>query len=292
MSDPMPGPNPDLLVREYAPQFLAAERLLGFVWSSLPNRATSKIAFVLMTIVGRSIGSYRAVLHLLKAGYTKQAEMVNRSMFEDMVLGYWLALPKNREHAPEIIDAHYKEAIDRRDYYIQRMNDEGLAAFKDSLNKEDERKATSPIAKRLHERVPEIEELWEECGCAATDLYFQSTISNWLSNLALHASGDSLMDSLRRGTMQFGKNTFYNYGQTEAVDDAEMLDCFFNAGFRFGCLARLLFIELGKPKEYLDDVQDGVHDARFNLTPSKIRQLGRNDPCWCGSGEKLKKCHG
>ncbi|MEZ4712488.1 MAG: YchJ family metal-binding protein [Caldilineaceae bacterium] len=21
-------------------------------------------------------------------------------------------------------------------------------------------------------------------------------------------------------------------------------------------------------------------------------QLGRNDPCWCGSGKKLKKCHG
>jgi preprotein translocase subunit SecA len=22
------------------------------------------------------------------------------------------------------------------------------------------------------------------------------------------------------------------------------------------------------------------------------RQLGRNDPCWCGSGKKFKKCHG
>ncbi|MBV9196556.1 MAG: SEC-C domain-containing protein, partial [Solirubrobacterales bacterium] len=21
-------------------------------------------------------------------------------------------------------------------------------------------------------------------------------------------------------------------------------------------------------------------------------QLGRNDPCWCGSGKKFKKCHG
>ena len=20
--------------------------------------------------------------------------------------------------------------------------------------------------------------------------------------------------------------------------------------------------------------------------------LGRNDPCWCGSGKKFKKCHG
>jgi preprotein translocase subunit SecA len=21
-------------------------------------------------------------------------------------------------------------------------------------------------------------------------------------------------------------------------------------------------------------------------------QIGRNDPCWCGSGKKYKKCHG
>jgi preprotein translocase subunit SecA len=21
-------------------------------------------------------------------------------------------------------------------------------------------------------------------------------------------------------------------------------------------------------------------------------QVGRNDPCWCGSGKKYKKCHG
>jgi preprotein translocase subunit SecA len=23
-----------------------------------------------------------------------------------------------------------------------------------------------------------------------------------------------------------------------------------------------------------------------------IDQIGRNDPCWCGSGKKFKKCHG
>ena len=24
----------------------------------------------------------------------------------------------------------------------------------------------------------------------------------------------------------------------------------------------------------------------------ETEQLGRNDPCWCGSGKKYKKCHG
>jgi uncharacterized protein YecA (UPF0149 family) len=31
--------------------------------------------------------------------------------------------------------------------------------------------------------------------------------------------------------------------------------------------------------------------ARPGHTPSGER-IGRNDPCWCGSGVKYKKCHG
>ncbi|MBI3748813.1 MAG: SEC-C domain-containing protein [Chloroflexi bacterium] len=30
---------------------------------------------------------------------------------------------------------------------------------------------------------------------------------------------------------------------------------------------------------------------RPGYTPSGAR-IGRNDPCWCGSGAKYKKCHG
>jgi preprotein translocase subunit SecA len=25
---------------------------------------------------------------------------------------------------------------------------------------------------------------------------------------------------------------------------------------------------------------------------SELENIGRNDPCWCGSGKKYKKCHG
>jgi preprotein translocase subunit SecA len=25
---------------------------------------------------------------------------------------------------------------------------------------------------------------------------------------------------------------------------------------------------------------------------SDVEKVGRNDPCWCGSGKKFKKCHG
>jgi len=28
------------------------------------------------------------------------------------------------------------------------------------------------------------------------------------------------------------------------------------------------------------------------VVKSEQEQLGRNDPCWCGSGKKFKRCHG
>ena len=28
------------------------------------------------------------------------------------------------------------------------------------------------------------------------------------------------------------------------------------------------------------------------IVKSEQEQIGRNDPCWCGSGKKFKKCHG
>jgi len=47
----------------------------------------------------------------------------------------------------------------------------------------------------------------------------------------------------------------------------------------------------------VDEVAPGgtelhAHDAPKKLTSSERQKLGRNDPCWCGSGRKFKQCHG
>jgi uncharacterized protein len=31
---------------------------------------------------------------------------------------------------------------------------------------------------------------------------------------------------------------------------------------------------------------------RLEQKPKDFKEPGRNDPCWCGSGKKYKKCHG
>jgi preprotein translocase subunit SecA len=40
----------------------------------------------------------------------------------------------------------------------------------------------------------------------------------------------------------------------------------------------------GEEHEMVPVVEQRVVDSEH--------QVGRNDPCWCGSGKKFKKCHG
>ena len=37
---------------------------------------------------------------------------------------------------------------------------------------------------------------------------------------------------------------------------------------------------------------DNSSDKTSTKTPRKVQKVGRNDPCWCGSGKKFKNCHG
>jgi preprotein translocase subunit SecA len=55
-----------------------------------------------------------------------------------------------------------------------------------------------------------------------------------------------------------------------------------------------------QPSAYGGDAPEGYGvDAEGEPSPvvqqrriEEHEQLGRNDPCWCGSGKKYKKCHG
>ena len=44
----------------------------------------------------------------------------------------------------------------------------------------------------------------------------------------------------------------------------------------------------GYPVEAADEVVPAVQQRRVEAA----EQIGRNDPCWCGSGKKFKNCHG
>ena len=35
-----------------------------------------------------------------------------------------------------------------------------------------------------------------------------------------------------------------------------------------------------------------AHGAPVKTAPKEGDKIGRNEPCWCGSGRKFKQCHG
>jgi len=37
---------------------------------------------------------------------------------------------------------------------------------------------------------------------------------------------------------------------------------------------------------------NGGSEVVETVVKSEHENIGRNDPCWCGSGKKYKKCHG
>lgn len=49
-----------------------------------------------------------------------------------------------------------------------------------------------------------------------------------------------------------------------------------------GSIFQVLEVDLAKVKV----------EAEKRAAPPEAKELGRNDPCWCGSGKKYKKCHG
>jgi hypothetical protein len=38
-------------------------------------------------------------------------------------------------------------------------------------------------------------------------------------------------------------------------------------------------------------IMQAVKDILLGAEPDPVPTLGRNDVCWCGSGEKYKRCH-
>ena len=57
------------------------------------------------------------------------------------------------------------------------------------------------------------------------------------------------------------------------------------------------FVENGKPgslkeRSFFKKVDDRWYYVEGSHEQQPAKKIGRNDPCWCGSGKKFKKCHG
>jgi hypothetical protein len=94
--------------RVFEPEFRACRELLALAWDRMPTGRGEPYQYLLLAIFARSTLTYRAIMHLRQGGYGEQADMLNRSLFEDMAAEHWVSL--HREEAIERLEKHHQHS--------------------------------------------------------------------------------------------------------------------------------------------------------------------------------------
>src|SRR5689334_3667467 len=91
-----PSVDPLEAERAFRPEFLACRDLLALAWDRKPDDVGGD-AFraLLLAIFARSTLTYRAIMQLCRGGFGEQADMLNRSLFEDMAAAHWVSLHRD-----------------------------------------------------------------------------------------------------------------------------------------------------------------------------------------------------
>jgi hypothetical protein len=293
--DPFAGfpPRPDTarIGERFAPHFELCEELLRVVWAGHPPRsaAKEKVDAILLAILERSIEIYVAVLALTRDGRTLAALMLDRALFEDMVAAFWISMPEHRERGPQLIR-------DQEDHIVLLSNDlvrqyphrvlvppdehPDLEAKREEYEKRFGRYGSKTWFGDIHPALQEIGPRWEELGGSVETLRVYYAFVQRHIKLLIHNTANSVMRSMER------------YDNPQQIDDSEIDLALRSASYNLYGLALLVFTELGVNVRRLNEVGPRMERVFLELGPRRRARIGRNDPCWCGSGKKLKKCHG
>ena len=160
-----------------AKRFEAAEALLRFAWAKLPpeEHPFDDAFTMIVAVFARSTYTYRGVLRLCGLGYAPQADMLCRSLFEDMVTAHWASLPAHRD---EVVARNSQAQHDhnrlllndiakKHDWLVDVVADAAdLEERRDELTSMFGPTGTSPGRDpTLYKLVEEVEELWpDEAG--------------------------------------------------------------------------------------------------------------------------------
>jgi hypothetical protein len=282
--------------REHGEGFAACKELIEYLAGMLEPWCGGPIERehdgIMGALLARSIKTFAAIPHLVRNGYGEQAAMLGRSLFEDMVDAHWVSLH------PELSVERYEQQITHNSMVLAERVAKHPNIYPDielPIHDEDERKRLNAIFGRygdrswtglsLHERTTAIESCWKDEEGRGHFLFIRD-IAHRLNNQLLHAGAYSLNQTLRR---QDGESLSYKLGPSNDHIDQVV----FNVYWIFLQTASLMVehFELDT-LDALAEMSDR-HRASFSRpTEDDLRGVGRNDPCPCGSGKKLKKCHG
>jgi Family of unknown function (DUF5677)/SEC-C motif len=270
------------------------ERLLVYAESLLgdwPGRAVESVPDgLILALFARSFDTAAAAIRLAADGYGAQASMLNRSLFEDMIDVHWVA---TEEEAAERCYADHLQhgrmlLADAVAKYPEFYAEIDLPQFdvdeRRTLDREYGRFGHKSWTKvNLHDRVSFVEHHWsDEIGRGT--LHFFHDIAHRENNQTLHVSSATLGKSLEFSDGEVGLTV----GPREDMVDRALFGSFWILDSTIGLLLDRFGIELDeKTRAEIFSPRDFI-----SLSDEQTRDVGRNDPCPCGSGIKFKRCHG
>jgi hypothetical protein len=304
---PPPELDRDAIAKKFGPQFEAAEGVRAYAWSNRPrDNAMEGRAYrgILFAIFARATLTYRGILELCRGGYTEQADMLTRSLFEDMAIALWVSLPDHQDEAIELLQAHNDFgrllAADSLENHADWLGPvpfdvDDLAAL-EVRRGEFERLFgrygdKSWVRTSLWEILKEIEHLWDDEERRKQELWGYYALGHRINNLKVHSSALSLNAAARNSSAREG-NEVIRLGASPNDDEQPMIRSLYGAMFTYGRITRLIVGETGGDLEAFDIFYDKQLDLTYKLAPSRRHQLGRNAQCPCGNGKKYKLCHG
>ena len=299
-SDVLP-PEPEAfgIARRFGLQIEACEELLITGWEHRPpgDALVEHYQFILMNIFARSTVTYRAVLSLVRTGYDQQAVMLTRSLFEDVITAYWLALPEHRDEALQRIVAHEEFSALLADDVIRKhpdwtaltlLEDPEFEAKRLELQALFGRHGEKPLIGPLYPALHAIRDLWAKHGNPDDPQHYYAAFQRY-ANQRLHTTASSLTANL--GERSLGRTHYFALSAAPKAEREGTLVALRGSFFSYLHLALLLLDETGQDVAQVESLRIHQDVALTALAPDAPKPK-RNAPCPCGSGEKYKNCHG
>lgn len=210
--------------RTFEPEFRACRDLLALTWARKPADVRGE-AFraLLLAVFARSTLTYRAVMQLCRGGYGEQADMLNRSLFEDMAAAHWISLHRNE--AVERIEQHHQHSrvlwnrvLERRpglgDPVDLGLSEEAVA----ELDRLFGQHGTRPwLGVGMWDLICEIEQLWPD-DRGQEQLWRFYELAHRANNQKLHLSSFALNRVLR--AREEGGEIVFQYRASPSIDPA------------------------------------------------------------------------
>jgi uncharacterized protein DUF5677 len=241
--------------RTFAPEFRACHDLLALAWDRKPSQSREPFHFLLLAIFARSTLTYRAIMQLCRGGYGEQADMLNRSLFEDMAAAHWTSM--HGEEAVERIEQHHQHSRVMWNRVLERQpglaEPVDLGLDDDTVGRLDQLfgpHGTRPwLGLNMWDLVSEIEELWpgEE---GREQLWHFYELAHRANNQKLHLSSFSL-NRIVRARKENGEIVFQYQASPSIEPGSPVGPALFGAFWIFWQLTGLIWDVFEVPQDDL-----------------------------------------